>query len=91
MGDALKLTATVAVPATILANYQAIVRDMAIKAGIAGTAREAQIGEQIAQGALANGMGRNELAQAINQLVGGGMDLERATTFAPLLVKFAVG
>ncbi|MDM2732966.1 phage tail tape measure protein [Citrobacter sp. Cy070] len=91
VGDALKLTATVAVPATISANYQAIVRDMAIKAGIAGTAREAQIGEQIAQSALASGMGRNELAQAINQLVGGGMDLERATTFAPLLAKFAVG
>ena len=91
VGDALKLTATVAVPATISANYQAIVRDMAIKAGIAGTARETQIGEQIAQSALASGMGRNELAQAINQLVGGGMDLERATTFAPLLAKFAVG
>lgn len=91
VGDALKLTATVVVPATISANYQAIVRDMAIKAGIAGTARETQIGEQIAQSALATGMGRNELAQAINQLVGGGMDLERATTFAPLLAKFAVG
>ncbi len=52
MGDALKLTATVAVPATISANYQAIVHDMAIKAGIAGTARETQIGEQIAQSAL---------------------------------------
>ncbi len=91
VGDALKLTATVAVPATISANYQAIVRDMAIKAGIAGTAREAQIGEQIAQSALASGMGRNELAQAINQLVGGGMDLDRASTFAPLLAKFAVG
>lgn len=91
VGDALKLTATIAVPATISANYQAIVRDMAIKAGMAGTAREAQIGEQIAQSALANGMGRNELAQAINQLVGGGMDLDRATTFAPLLAKFSVG
>ena len=91
VGDALKLTATVAVPATISANYQAIVRDMAIKAGIAGTARETQIGEQIAQSALASGMGRNELAEAVNQLVGGGMDLERATAFAPLLAKFAVG
>ena len=91
VGDALKLTATVAVPATISANYQAIVRDMAIKAGIAGTARETQIGEQIAQSTLASGMGRNELAEAVNQLVGGGMDLERATAFAPLLAKFAVG
>ncbi|WP_333500998.1 phage tail tape measure protein [Kluyvera genomosp. 2] len=91
VGDALKLTATVAVPATISANYQAIVRDMAIKAGIAGTARETQIGEQVAQSALASGMGRNELAEAVNQLVGGGMDLERATAFAPLLAKFAVG
>ena len=42
-----------------LETYQAIVRDMAIKAGIAGTARETQIGEQIAQSALASGMGRN--------------------------------
>ncbi|WP_175833928.1 phage tail tape measure protein [Burkholderia cenocepacia] len=91
IGDAMKLTAAVAVPATISANYQAIIRDIAIKAGIARTQQEAAMGTRIRRDAGANGIGRNELADAVNQMVAGGMDLDRALNFAPLVAKFSIG
>ncbi|WP_196484187.1 phage tail tape measure protein, partial [Burkholderia territorii] len=91
IGDAVKLTAAVAVPATIAANYQAIIRDIAIKAGIARTQEEAAMGSRIRRDAAANGIGRNELADAVNQMVAGGMDLDRALNFAPLVAKFSIG
>ncbi|RQT33426.1 phage tail tape measure protein [Burkholderia contaminans] len=91
IGDAMKLTAAVAVPATISANYQAIIRDIAIKAGIARTQEEAAMGARIRRDAGANGIGRNELADAVNQMVAGGMDLGKALNFAPLVAKFSIG
>ncbi|CAN0626424.1 Phage tail protein [Burkholderia multivorans] len=91
IGDAMKLTAAVAVPATIAANYQAIIRDIAIKAGIARTQQESTMGTRIRQDAASNGIGRNELAEAVNQMVAGGMDLDRALNFAPLVAKFSIG
>ncbi|HGO6129726.1 TPA: phage tail tape measure protein, partial [Burkholderia cepacia] len=91
IGDAVKLTAAVAVPATISANYQAIIRDIAIKAGIARTQEEAAMATRIRRDAGANGIGRNELADAVNQMVAGGMDLDRALNFAPLVAKFSIG
>ncbi|QJP72375.1 phage tail tape measure protein [Burkholderia glumae] len=91
IGDAMKLTAAVAVPATISANYQAIIRDIAIKAGIARTQEETAMGTRIRRDAGANGIGRNDLADAVNQMVAGGMDLDRALNFAPLVAKFSIG
>ncbi|WP_232338776.1 phage tail tape measure protein [Burkholderia cenocepacia] len=91
VGDAMKLTAAVAVPATISANYQAIIRDIAIKAGIARTQEEAAMAARIRRDAGANGIGRNELADAVNQMVAGGMDLGKALNFAPLVAKFSIG
>ncbi|WP_176035785.1 phage tail tape measure protein [Paraburkholderia terricola] len=91
IGDAVKFSAAVAVPATISADYQAIIRDIAIKAGIARTAQEASMGERIRRDARDNGIGRNELADAVNQMVAGGMEVGRALDFAPLAAKFAIG
>lgn len=91
IGDAVKFSAAVAVPATISADYQAIIRDIAIKAGIARTAQEASMGERIRRDARENGIGRNELAEAVNQMVGAGMDTGRALDFAPLAAKFSIG
>jgi len=91
IGDAVKFSAAVAVPATISADYQAIIRDIAIKAGIARTAQETSMGERIRRDARDNGIGRNELADAVNQMVAGGMDVSRALDFAPLAAKFAIG
>ncbi|MFM0647228.1 phage tail tape measure protein [Paraburkholderia bryophila] len=91
IGDAVKFSAAVAVPATISADYQAIIRDIAIKAGIARTAQEASMGERIRRDARDNGIGRNVLAEAVNQMVAGGMDVSRALDFASLAAKFSIG
>ncbi|WP_186121159.1 phage tail tape measure protein [Burkholderia gladioli] len=91
IGDAVKLSAAVAVPATIAANFQAIIRDISIKAGIARTQQETAMGLRIRKDAADNGIGRNELAEAINQMVAGGMDLDRALNFGPLVAKFVIG
>ncbi|WP_175723061.1 phage tail tape measure protein [Burkholderia ambifaria] len=90
-GDAVKLGAAVAVPTVVSAQYQAIIRDIAIKAGIARTEQERVMAERIRRDALLNGMGRNELADAVNQMVAGGMDVDRALNFGPAVAKFSVG
>lgn len=46
---------------------------------------------RIRRDAAANGIGRNELADSINQMVAGGMDLRRALNFAPLVAQFSIG
>ncbi|MBU9165602.1 phage tail tape measure protein [Burkholderia multivorans] len=89
--DAVKLGAAVAVPTTVSAQYQAIIRDIAIKAGIARTEQERAMSERIRRDALSNGMGRNELADAVNQMVAAGMDVDRALNFGPAVAKFSVG
>jgi len=91
IGDAVKFSAAVAVPTAISADYQAIIRDIAIKAGIARTEQEATMGRRIRHDASANGIGRNELADAVNQMVAAGMDVNRALDFAPLAAKFSIG
>ncbi|MBY4795625.1 phage tail tape measure protein [Burkholderia multivorans] len=90
-GDAVKLGAAIAVPTTVSAQYQAIIRDIAIKAGIARTEQERAMSERIRRDALSNGMGRNELADAVNQMVAAGMDVDRALNFGPAVAKFSVG
>ena len=90
-GDAVKLGAAVAVPTVVSAQYQAIIRDIAIKAGIARTEQERTMSERIRRDALSNGMGRNELADAVNQMVAAGMDVDRALNFGPAVAKFSVG
>ncbi len=91
IGDAVKFSAAVAVPTAISADYQAIIRDIAIKAGIARTEQEASMATRIRRDAGANGISRNELAEAVNQMVAGGMDVSRALDFAPLAAKFSIG
>jgi hypothetical protein len=91
IGDAVKFSAALAVPTAISADYQAIIRDIAIKAGIARTEQEATMGRRIRRDASANGIGRNELADAVNLMVAAGMDVDRALDFAPLAAKFSIG
>lgn len=85
------VTATAAAPTMVAANYQAIIRDIAIKGGIAGSGEEKALAETIRAAALDNGMERNQLAEAVNQLVAGGMEVKDAQGFAALIAKFAVG
>lgn len=77
------------------ATYQAILRDIGIKTGFDyrtdGAEREAAMGRQIDDAALKNGMNSNALAEAINTLVSGGMDLKEALSYGPLAAKTTTG
>jgi TP901 family phage tail tape measure protein len=80
-----------AVPTKISADYQAIIRDIAIKADAVNKPEEVQLSRTVIQTAKDTGMGRNEVADLINQLVGAGMELDKAMAYAPTAAKFAVG
>ncbi len=84
-------TGMVAVTAKVSADYQAIIRDIAIKAGVARTAQEAGMSRDIIKTSNDIGMGRNEVADVVNELVGAGMELKQAMEFAPVAAKFVVG
>lgn len=90
-GDAAKLGAAMVVPAAVSANYNAIVRDIAIKAGVAGAPEERDMSRQIISTSRDTGLGRNDVAGLINQLVGAGMDLGAAVNYAPVASRFVVG
>jgi len=80
-----------AVPTKISADYQSIIRDIAIKADVANTPEEVQLSRTVISTANDTGMARNDVADLINQLVGAGMELDKAMAYAPTAAKFAVG
>ncbi|MFV2946416.1 phage tail tape measure protein [Pseudomonas japonica] len=83
--------AAVAIPTMISAGYQATVRDIAIKAGVANQPEEQAMSKRIIQVSQDNGMSRDGVADLVNQLVGAGMDLDKALSYADVAAKFAVG
>lgn len=89
IGAAVAATATA--PVVVSAGYQAIVRDIAIKGGIAGTADEAAMSERIRRDAAQTGMARNALAEAVNTLVAGGIDVANAVVLAGTSARFTIG
>lgn len=91
VGKAVAATASVAAPTMISANYQAIIRDIAIKADIANKPQEQQLTRTVIDTAADTGMARNGVADLVNQLVGAGMELDKALAYAPVAAKFAVG
>lgn len=91
IGQAVAGVGAVAIPTKISADYQAIIRDIAIKADVANKPQEAQLTRTIIQTSQDTGMGRNEVADLVNQLVGAGMELDKALSYAPVAAKFAVG
>ena len=84
-------TGLVAATGKVSADYQAIIRDIAIKAGVARSAQEGAMSRSIIQTSKDIGMGRNDVADVVNQLVGAGMELKQAMEFAPVAAKFVVG
>lgn len=90
-GDAIKVGAAVALPTKVAADYGAIIRDIAIKAGIAGSGDERQMSQRIVQTSREKGMGRNEVAALVNQLVSAGMDYRQALGYAGDAAAFSVG
>lgn len=91
IGRAVVATGAAAVPTMISANYQAIIRDIAIKADIANKPEEQQLTRTVIDTAKDTGMSRNDVADLVNQLVGAGMELDKALSYAPVAAKFAVG
>ncbi|OAI93519.1 phage tail tape measure protein [Pseudomonas putida] len=83
--------AAVAIPTAISAGYQATMRDIAIKAGVANQPEEQAMSKRIIQVAQDNGMSNAGVADLVNQLVGAGMDLKRALSYADVAAKFSVG
>lgn len=80
-----------AIPTTVSAGYQAIIRDIAIKADKANKPEEAQLTRTVIGTAKDAGMKRNDVADLVNQLVGAGMELDKAMAYTPVAAKFAVG
>ncbi|AFK72401.1 phage tail tape measure protein [Pseudomonas putida] len=91
IGRAVVATGAAAVPTMISANYQAVIRDIAIKADIANKPEEQQLSRTVIDTAKDTGMSRNDVADLVNQLVGAGMELDKALSYAPVAAKFAVG
>lgn len=83
--------AALALPAKVSADYNAIIRDIAIKAGIANKPQEGEVSRKIIETSRDSGMARNDVADLVNALVGAGMDLTKAMEYAPVAAKFAVG
>ncbi|WP_350025801.1 phage tail tape measure protein [Pseudomonas fulva] len=80
-----------AVPTKISADYQAIIRDIAIKADAANKPEEVQLSRSVIQTSNDTGMARNDVADLINQLVGAGMELDKAMAYSKTAASFAVG
>lgn len=80
-----------AVPTKVSADYQAIIRDIAIKADAANQPEEVQLSRNVIQTSNDTGMARNDVADLINQLVGAGMELDKAMAYSKTAAKFAVG
>jgi hypothetical protein len=91
VGQAVAGVATVGIATKVSADFGAIVRDIAIKAGIANDPKEKQMAQTIIETSRDTGMARNDVADVVNQLVGAGMDLAKALEYAPVAAKFAVG
>ena len=91
LGQAGALTAAAAIPTKVSADYGAIIRDIAIKANIANTPEEAQLSKTVIDTSRDTGMARNQVAEVVNAMVGAGMELDKALSYAPTAAKFAVG
>lgn len=75
----------------VSAEYGAIIRDIAIKAGIANKPEEQQMSRTIIDTSRDTGLARNEVADVLNSLVGAGMELKTALEYVPVASKFVVG
>lgn len=75
----------------VSAEYGAIIRDIAIKAGIANKPEEQQMSRTIIETSKDTGLARNDVADVLNSLVGAGMDLKQALEYVPVASKFVVG
>ncbi|MCG9057462.1 phage tail tape measure protein [Laribacter hongkongensis] len=80
-----------AIPTKISADYQAIVRDIAIKGDFANTGQEKALDAAIRKSAADSGMNQTDMANAANALVSNGMAIENVMANLAVIGKFAVG
>ncbi|STQ91721.1 phage tail tape measure protein [Iodobacter fluviatilis] len=83
--------ATAAIPTKISGDYQAEIRDIAIKAGIAGQGGEKELDGAIRAAAKRQKMAQSDLAASVNGLVTQGMDWREAVGYSDLLGKLTIG
>lgn len=88
VGSGLALSA---VPTKMSGDFQAEIRDIAIKGTIAGSSQEQQMVTQIRQAAKRQNMDRTDLARAVNGLVTQGMDWKESTGYGDLLGELTIG
>ncbi|UMZ13287.1 phage tail tape measure protein [Pseudomonas sp. MPFS] len=86
-----KAVGALAVPVKINADYQATIRDIAIKGNIANTPQEAQLARNVLQVSRDSGLGRGEVASLIAGMTANGTSLDKAQQYAGLAAKFVVG
>lgn len=86
-----KAVGALAVPVKINADYQATIRDIAIKANIANTPQEAQLARNVLQVSRDSGLGRGEVTSLIAGMTANGTSLDKAQQYAGLAAKFVVG
>lgn len=86
-----KAVGVLAVPVKINADYQATIRDIAIKGNIANTPQEAQLARNVLQVSRDSGLGRGEVASLIAGMTASGTSLDKAQQYAGLAAKFVVG
>ncbi|MGE8411918.1 MAG: phage tail tape measure protein [Pseudomonas sp.] len=86
-----KAVGALAVPVKINADYQATIRDIAIKANIANTPQEAQLARNVLQVSRDSGLGRGEVTSLIAGMTANGTPLDKAQQYAGLAAKFVVG
>ncbi|WP_433770916.1 phage tail tape measure protein [Pseudomonas putida] len=91
VGQAVVGVGALGVAGKVSADYQAIIRDIAIKSNVANQPEEAAMSRTVIQTAQDTGMARNDVADLVNQLVGAGMELDKALAYAPVAAKFAIG
>jgi hypothetical protein len=79
-------------PVKAAGEFQSSVRDVAGKAKVVGNAvKEEEIATSISGAARNNGVGSNELAKGVGQMVDSGVDLDKALAFGPLLAQYSLG
>ncbi|MFS1288535.1 phage tail tape measure protein [Pseudomonas piscis] len=86
-----KAVGVLAVPVKVNADYQATIRDIAIKGNIANTPQEAQLARNVLQVSQDSGLGRGEVASLIAGMTANGTSLDKAQQYAGLAAKFVVG
>lgn len=86
-----KAVGALAVPVKINADYQATIRDIAIKANITNTPQEAQLARNVLQVSRDSGLGRGEVTSLIAGMTANGTSLDKAQQYAGLAAKFVVG